>query len=73
MRNALTILCFLVILLLSSVCPERPLPEKIKLNEMCAWNTKKDIIELQEGWLQMNRDSLLKDAGIKITKIKQYK
>ena len=72
MRNTLTILCFLVILLLSSVCPERPLPDKIPLNAMCVWDTKHDVIELQSGWLQMNMDSLLKDAGIKIQNIKNY-
>jgi hypothetical protein len=70
MKTLFNILIFLFLILLSSIGSEKPLPEKIQLNEMCTWDRKHGTIELQEGWLQMNRDSLLKDAGMKIQNIK---
>lgn len=73
MRTLFNILAFLFLILLSSICPEKPLPEKIELNEMVVWDVKHDVIELKKGWVKMNRDSLLRDAGGKITKIKQLK
>jgi hypothetical protein len=71
----MNILCILVILFLSSICPPKPLPEKIKLNEWMTWDTRKDVIQIhREGYFDNTtksvRDSLSLDAGIKIEKIK---
>jgi hypothetical protein len=72
MRTAFKILLIILALILTSICPEKPLPEKIDLNEMCVWKTSKGI-ELKRGWFNYSkekRDSLLIDAGEKINKIK---
>jgi hypothetical protein len=76
MRNLITIFCIFIFLILSSVCPEKPLPGKIQLNELITWDTKRDMIQLSDGWLQMSetkRDSLRTDAWQKMETIKQYK
>lgn len=73
MRNLITILCIFVLLALSSICPEKPLPGKIELNELITWDTKRDMIQLSDGWKEMSetkRDSLGADAWEKMEVIK---
>ena len=71
MRNLTTIVCILILLALTSVCPEKPLPEKIQINELIIWDTRRDIIQLSKDWRTIeNKDSLRSDAWGKMENIK---
>jgi hypothetical protein len=77
MRNLITIFCIFIFLILSSVCPEKPIPEHIKLNELYTWNTKRQTMELSDIWLicikNGTKDSLSVDAWRKMETIKQHR
>ena len=74
LKQIFKILLILFALILTSICPEeKTLPERIPLNEMCIYNTRHDNILLVNNWVsysKVTRDSLYRDAGIKIHKIK---
>jgi hypothetical protein len=76
MKRFFNILIFALFFILSSICPAKPPPEKIQLNEWMTWDTRKDVIQIhREGYFENTtksvRDSLSRDAGIKINRIKQ--
>jgi len=74
LKQLFKILLILFALILTSICPEKKqLPERILLNEMCIYNIRHDNIFLVNNWVsysRVTRDSLYRDAEIKIHKIK---